>query len=282
MMPICDLHTHSVYSDGTFTPRQLLEAAREAGVSAIALCDHNTVAGLPEFLAAARESAVRAIPGVEFSTVWEGTELHILGLFIREEQYGAVTDLLEDMLRKKVQSNRRLMEKLNALGISLSYEQVAASTPNGQVNRAVIGHELVRLGYCASVKEAFARWLSADLGYYVPPERPSALDVISFIKSIGAAAVFAHPFLTLPQPERVERFLTEAKPRGLDGMEVYYSTYTPQTTALAEATARKFGLLCSGGSDFHGENKPDIQLGTGRGDLRIPLDLVENLEKCCQ
>ncbi len=280
MAPVCDLHTHSVFSDGTFTPAQLIDAAREGGLSAIALCDHNTVAGLPEFLAAAQDGPVQAIPGVEFTTVWEDTELHILGLFISPERYGAVTALLEDMLAKKEQSNRCLMQNLNAQGIALSYEQVAAATPNGQVNRAVIGHEMVRLGYCGTVKEAFQRWLSVDRGNYIPPERLEALDVIPFIKSIGAVAVLAHPFLSIREAERVERFLAEAKPRGLDAMEVYYSTYSPETTALAETMAASYGLLPSGGSDFHGENKPDIRIGVGRGDLEIPLELVKKLQMC--
>lgn len=282
MGPICDLHTHSVYSDGTLTPGELIGQAKAAGLSAVALCDHNTVAGLPEFLEAAKDGPVRAVPGVEFTTEWEHTELHILGLFIAPARYGAVTALLEDMLAKKERSNMLLVERLNSAGLSLDYGQIKASTPGGQVNRAVIGHELVRLGYCATVKEAFHRWLGTDLGNYTPPQRLDALEVTAFIKSIGAAAVLAHPFLSIRDPERVGRFLPQAKARGLDAMEVYYSTYSPEVTAQAEAMAREFGLLRSGGSDFHGENKPDIRLGTGRGGLEVPLALVDALEMCCR
>ena len=142
-----DLHVHSTYSDGTLSPEELIALAEQIGLEAVALCDHNTVAGLSDFLAAAAGKNLQAVPGVEFSTDYQGTELHILGLFIEPEYYAAVTDKVNWMLIQKEQSNRDLVEALKPAGILLDYDAICAGTPNGQVNRAVIAAEMVRQGF---------------------------------------------------------------------------------------------------------------------------------------
>ena len=271
----CDLHTHSCCSDGTLTPAQLIEQAEKAGVAAVALCDHNTVAGLPEFVEAGRRSIVEAVPGIEFSTEYRGIELHILGLFIQEQYYEAVNELLSEALEQKKQSNVALVEKLKEQGLDVTYEVIEAEA-GGTVNRAVISAYLVRHGCCSSMEEAFDKWLNLDRGLYVPPKRPDAFEVIRFIKSIGAVAVLAHPFLNLNE-KQLREFLAQAEK--LDGMEVYYSKFTEDQTALAEKIAEEFGLVKSGGSDFHGRNKPDIQIGTGYGTLEVPMQSLEELKK---
>lgn len=273
----CDLHTHSYYSDGTLSPAQLIAGAEQAGLSAIVLSDHNTVAGLPEFVASGANSTVEAVPGVEFSSEYQGTELHILGLFIGPEHYAQVDSLLQQFLVRKEASNRALIGRLNEQGMALSYDAIAEKAA-GRINRAVIGAEMVRLGYCESVRQAFDCWLSQSKGYYVPPLRPDAFEVIRFIKSIGAVAVLAHPFLNLDEDD-LRIFLKTAVPAGLDGMEVYYSRFSQETTRRAQAVADQFGLLYSGGSDFHGGNKPDIVLGRGTGDLQVPLSLLDRLRE---
>ena len=271
----CDLHTHSCFSDGTLTPAQLIKLAEETGLAAVALCDHNTAAGLPEFVEAAQGSAVEAVSGIEFSTEYRGMELHILGLFIQEQYYEAVNELLSEALEQKKQSNVSLVEKLKEHGLDVTYEAIVAET-GGTVNRAVIGAYLVRHGCCCSMEEAFDKWLNLDRGFYVPPKRPDAFEVIRFIKSIGAVAVLAHPFLNLNE-KQLREFLEQAEE--LDGMEVYYSKFTEDQTALAEKIAEEFGLVKSGGSDFHGSNKPDIQIGTGYGTLEVPIQSLEELKK---
>lgn len=279
MTAFCDLHTHSNYSDGTLSPGQLISAAEAAGLAAVALCDHNTVNGLPEFLEAAKESPVEAVLGIEFSTEYRGRELHILSLFVAPEHYAAVDELLDEALKRKEQSNAALIEKLNELGFSLDYRTIKAETPGGSVNRAVIGAYLVRRGYCRNVKDAFDKWLSLERGLYVPPKRPDAYEVIRFIKSIGAVAVLAHPFLNLNEAE-LRTFLSQAE--GLDGLEVFYPLFDKAQTALACQIAEEFELVKSGGSDFHGANKPDIRIGVGKGTLAVPITQLEALRDCAR
>ena len=278
MRDFCDLHVHSTYSDGTFSPEELIREAERLGLGAIALCDHNTVAGLPAFLAAAEASPVEAIPGIEFSTDYLGGELHLLALFVKPESYSTVTEKVEQMLLRKERSNIRLVQALKTAGVELDYAAIKAGTPNGQVNRAVIAAEMVRRGYCKTVKEAFSNWLSPQHGYFQPPKRLDVLEMIGFIRSIGAVSVLAHPFLNL-SAEGLRQFLEEASPLGLDAMETEYSTFTEAQRKTAREMAAEFGIKTSGGSDFHGANKPDIGMGTGRGDLRVPAALLAQLKR---
>lgn len=278
MEQLCDLHIHSAFSDGTLTPTELIRLARQRGIGAVALCDHNTVAGLPEFLNAAAGSGIWAVPGIEFSTDYENTELHILALFVKPQYYAAITEKMEKMLRDKARSNLDLVAGLQKAGIPIDYDAIMASHPKGNINRAVIAAEMVRLGYCESVQDAFKNWFSEKHGYFHPPKRPDALETIRFIRSIGAVSVLAHPFLNLEEAE-LRVFLPLAAEAGLDAMEVYYPKFGEEQTALAMLLAEEYGLLPSGGSDFHGANKPDIQMGTGRSNLRISHSVLENLAR---
>ncbi len=278
MSQLCDLHTHSVYSDGTWTPLRLIEEAERIGLAAVALTDHNTADGLPDFLAAAKEHHVQAVPGVEFSTDYHGTELHVLGLFLPEESFPKITALLQTYVKRKEQSNIDLVNALAADGYTIDYAKIRDSTPNGQVNRALIAAELQRQGYVQDRKEAFKKLLGVECGYYVPPERFTPFEIIRFIKSIGGVAVLAHPLLSMDEA-MLRAFLPEAVACGLDGMETIYSTYDEETAALAASIAEEYHLKQSGGSDFHGENKPDIQLGVGRGNLQIPAEFCHRLAR---
>lgn len=269
MTAFCDLHTHSVFSDGTDTPAQLLDRAEKMGLRAIALTDHNTVAGLPPFLEAARGRDICAIPGAEFSADYNGVELHILALFLQPKRFGTVTEKMQQYHRRKEQSNIALVEKLNDAGYEIDYARIKASTPEGQVNRALIAAELTRLGHTESIKDAFSKLLKPECGYYTPPRRETPFETVRFIKSLGAVAVLAHPFLNLSEPA-LRVFLSEAVSCGLDAMETDYATYDVQTGELAHRIAQEYGLLPSGGSDYHGGNKPHIELGIGQGTLAVP------------
>lgn len=269
----CDLHTHSIFSDGTDTPEALVRQAEALGLDALALTDHNTIAGLPRFLAAAEGSSVEAVPGIEFSAEYRGGDLHILALFVRREHFDAVSDLVALPDRWKRESNLDLAEKLTRAGFPIDYAALEAATPGGHVNRAHFGRELVRLGYADTVEEAFQKFLKACCGFYTPPRRLDALETVAFIRSIGAVCVLAHPWLNLKTREALEEFLTQAVPAGLDGMEVRYSKFSQEESNLGLEITKKYGILPSGGSDYHGKAvKPDISMGTGRGNLEVPED----------
>jgi len=276
-MKLCDLHTHSIYSDGTCTPKEIIDAAVGMGLAAVALCDHHTVDGLSAFLDAAKGAPIEAIAGAEFSVDYNRGELHLLALFIPEEKFSAVSDLMEQVNERKRKSNIDLIAALNRAGNMLDYDRLRNSTPNGKFNRAHVAAELTRLGYTASNKAAFDTLLSKTAGYYKEPERLQFFDMIEFVTSIGAVPVLAHPFLNLRKDE-LETLLPLAKEKGLCGMECYYSEYDETTTQTALQLAAQFGLSPSGGSDFHGANKPDIKLGVGHGNLQIPYTWALDLK----
>lgn len=276
MSQLCDLHIHSHYSDGTCSPAELIRLAQEQDLKAVALCDHNTLEGLPEFLSAGEASPVEAVPGIEFSTEYEGTELHILGLYIRPEQYDRINGLLTIYQRKKEESNLALAKALNDAGYTLDYDAVKART-EGVPNRAHFAAELIEKGYLSSIREGCLTILSPKNGLYTPPPRPNAFETVAMIRSMGAVSILAHPFLNLKETD-LRVFLQKAVPAGLDGMETLYATFDEDLTARARVIAGEFCLKESGGSDFHGSNKPDISIGTGRGNLAIPLAFLDTLK----
>ena len=279
-MKFCDLHTHSIFSDGTDSPAQIIDNALRLGLSAVALCDHNTVDGLPDFLSAAEGKAIEAIAGAEFSVDYGGIELHLLGLFLPVSCFAKVEQLLAEARQRKLQSNLDLIHDLNEAGYRIDFESMQRATPNGNLNRAHIAQALTDLAYTASMEEAFDTVLSQINGFYKPPQRIAFWDMLDFLTSIGAVPVLAHPFLQLDETQ-LTQLLPKAKARGLAGMECLYSTYDEATTALSFRLAQKFALKPSGGSDYHGNKKPDIALGTGKGNLQIPYEWAIALKTGC-
>lgn len=276
-MKYCDLHTHSAYSDGSLTPAQLVAEAKKLDLT-IALTDHNTVAGLPEFLRQAQEQGVNGVPGIELSTVYGEKELHLLGLFIMPEHYDAITNLMQEYHALKEESNIALIRRLNAAGYDIDYASVQKRNLTGRINRAHIAAELYEKGYVSTVRSAFNDILDEKKGFYVPPKRLSLFDAIRFLRSIHAVPVLAHPLQDM-DAEQLRRLLPKAVETGLLGMEVLHSSYNADQRQTAASLAEEFGLAKSGGSDFHGSNKPDIHIGTGRGNLEVPLVCLEELKK---
>ena len=275
---ICDLHTHSSFSDGTLSPEELVLAARAAGLSAVALTDHNTVAGLGEFLAAAERHGIEGIPGTEISSSLGEREMHIVGLGIRPDAFPEVSAYLAPYRAAKEGSTRALVDALTAGGYPLDYEAIAATT-EGQPNRAHVAAALVERGYVSSVNEAFDDLLDKRRGFYREPERPTPEAVVALLHSVGARAVLAHPFYDFNEEELCAFLDTAAGwEQRFDAMETRYSEYTPEEEAVASRVAAHYGLLPSGGSDFHGDRKVGIALGSGRGDLLVPYEFWENLK----
>ena len=279
-MPI-DLHLHSTHSDGTLTPAEIIARAKSLGLTAVALTDHNTVSGVPTFLSEAEKQGVPAVAGTELSTVYKGKEIHLLGLFIPSEAFPAVTTLTEDYLTRKEQSNRDLVARLATDGYRVDYDTIREATPDGNVNRALIAKALLAGGYVPSVKAAFNTLLGEGMGYYIPPERLDLFVAIRFLRSIHAVPVWAHPLQYIDEAT-VREALPAAVEAGLVGMEVMHSSYDEATVTAAKALADEFGLLYSGGSDFHGAVKPDVQMGVGNREgamPNIPDEYYEKLRK---
>ena len=218
----CDLHTHSVFSDGTYTPTELIKEAKELGLSAVALTAHNTVKGLPEFMYSAKEYGVTGVAGTELSTDYGDTELHILGLFLPKTAYERIEEQVQVLKRNKEESNRILCERLAAAGYEITFEEVKNASPAEFVNRAIIGEVLMKKGYVSSIQEAFDTLLRKGGEFYVEPKRLDALETVAFLKGFGAAVELAHPVLNLDE-KGLRRFLAEAVPLGLDGIETRYS-----------------------------------------------------------
>ena len=197
-MKICDLHTHSNYSDGTFSPRELAQEAKRVGLSAIALTDHNNVDGAEEFLDECERLNIEGVIGTEFSTDYKNTELHVLGLFINKDKLSVVNSVCEEVRKNKDESNRIMIERLQKAGYDVSYEEIKA-TCKGTMNRAHIGEVLYKKGYTSTVKEVFSTILSKKGSIYHSAKRLDVFKTIGFIRSIGAVPVLAHPFLDLDE-----------------------------------------------------------------------------------
>ena len=271
-----DLHAHSTYSDGSDTPTELARLALESGIGAIALTDHNSVKGLSEFTSTDLGGKVELIGGIEFSTDYGKTELHIIALGVRPEHYQAITERVDVMLDGKRQANEELCARLIAAGYKIDTVRMREGCL-GDINRAHIATELVRCGYVKDRGEAFATLLRKGGEFYIEPKRLDVFETIAFIKSMGLVAVLAHPLLNLTRAE-LEGFLPSAIEAGLDAMECIYSEYDEDMTEYSLNLAKRMGLLVSGGSDYHGRNKPTISLGTGEGNLDIPLSLWEDMK----
>lgn len=271
---ICDLHAHTHFSDGSLSPTELVELARETGLSAVALTDHNTVGGVPELLAAARGTGVRAIPGIEFSTDWLGVELHVIALGFSDSAHSKINELVNEVREEKRRTMEKLITDLRGSGYNID-RHVIYDGVEGIINRAHVATELVRCGYASSRSDAFSRILYSGGPFYKEPKYIGTAECIDFINSLGAVSVLAHPFLNIEEGE-VRELLSSVSGK-LCAMEALYSEYDTETTRRSLALCREFGLLPSGGSDFHGKNKPDIALGTGRGNLMIPLSFARDM-----
>jgi predicted metal-dependent phosphoesterase TrpH len=272
-----DLHLHTTFSDGSRTPTDVLTLASKAKVSALAITDHDTVNGLPEAIQAGRSLGIEVIPGIELSSRWGNTELHILGYFLDWNNAELRRQLTRFQNARHVR-NPLIIEKLNALGIHLTYDDVKALAGDASVGRPHIARVLIEKGYVTSAKEAFDRYLADGAAAHVPRELPEPVEAIAVIRAAGGVPVLAHPSW-LDRSEGIYKVCEQLKAVGLGGIEVHYSTHRPEQTAAYLDVARRLDLLVTGGSDYHGVTKPDIEVGIGRGQLKVPEALLEPLRK---
>lgn len=273
-----DLHVHSTASDGTYTPAQLVTYALSKGLSAIALTDHDSIAGLSEAEQSASGTSLEVIRGIEFSTVYEGSDVHIVGLDI-DHGNPDFRSSLDRFLRSRDLRNIRMVEKMQQDGISISLDLLQKRFGDTVLTRAHIARFLMESGYVTALSEAFDRYLSPGCPYYIEREKVSPLDAVSLIASTGGIPVLAHPILYHFSDEKLKGLIRSLKEAGLMGIEAIYSTYSADEEAYIRNLARDMDLCLSGGSDFHGNNKPGLDLGCGYGHLEIPHTLLDLLRE---
>lgn len=272
-----DLHVHSNHSDGTLSPEELVTLAKNTGVSAFALTDHDTVSGIQKAKAAAAGSGVTVISGTELSAAYQKKDIHILGLFIDETNPTLLT-ALEEAVMARDSRNERMAERFRSLGIPLTLEDLRLMNPDTVITRAHFAKYLIEHNHVKNSEEAFRRYLNYDAPCFVPREYMQPEHAISLILQAGGIPVLAHPLLYKLPPAELEALLQRLTDAGLKGLEVYYSSNTNFDEQICYGLANRFGLLMTGGTDFHGANKPNLYLGTGRNhNLNIPETLLTPL-----
>ncbi len=277
-----DLHVHSNHSDGTLSPRELTELAITTGLSAFALTDHDTVSGIAEAKAAAASfsaagQSVTVISGTEISAAYKEKDIHILGLWI-DETNPVLLKGLEDAVAERGRRNEAMAERFRALGIPLTLEELRLENPDTVITRAHFAKYLLERNYVKTREDAFSRYLAYDAPCFVPRAYMQPEQAISLILAAGGIPVLAHPLLYKLKPEELHTLLERLTAAGLKGLEVFYSSNTSFDESIVYGLANRFGLLMTGGSDFHGTNKPNLFLGTGRNhNLNIPDSLLKPL-----
>jgi len=281
-----DLHTHSTASDGTFSPRALVRAAAAAGLAALALTDHDTGNGLAEAEDEAKRLNVKFIPGIEISGEWpEPGLLHILGYYI-DRASPALGEMSRILLAARDLRNPKIIHRLTELGCKITLEQVEAIARRGVaadqpvvLGRPHIAQAMVEAGSVASVKQAFDVYLGTGGAAYFAKERLTPRQAIHCIHEAGGVAVVAHPIeLGATNPAHLQTMINHLQEAGLDGLEVWHCEQDAKYSEMLLHLAKRYDLVATGGSDFHGRNKPDVMLGRGKGNVSVPAEVLERLE----
>ena len=277
-MGYIDLHLHTTASDGVKTPSEIVRYAKDKGLQAVAITDHDTIEGLEEGLSEAERIEFEVIPGVEISAEHSPGSMHLLGYFF-DIHHPLLKGKLNYLQKARAERNPKIIENLNRLGVRINYEEVIKASGGGQVGRPHFAQVLVEKGYVRSFQEAFERFLRKGAPAYVDKIRFKPKDAISFIREAGGVAVLAHPkTLGVNGAASLERIVLGLVEEGLKGIEALYPEHSPPEVAQFKALAERHGLLITGGTDYHGIDKEALDIGVGRGDMRLPYSLVENLK----
>lgn len=270
MSQFADLHIHSLFSDGSDTPEEIVEKASQQGLAALSLTDHDTVAGLPAAEAAGRRYSLEVIPGIEFSTESANRDIHILGYFLNI-QYPELLEQLakfQDVRRERIV---KMVDKLRQLGIgSISADEIFEGAPNATVGRPHLASQLVKKGLVKDIPTAFEKYLGEDRPAYVPKYKQTPFEAIDLIRRAGGVSVLAHPMVT-----NRDELIPQMVERGLGGIEVYYPNCLPKVSEFYQKLALKHGLAMTGGSDYHGDKKDYLYIGK----VCVPYEWVEELKK---
>lgn len=272
-----DLHSHSRFSDGSATPLELVENAEAIGLSALALTDHDTLEGIPEATELARSAPVELIPGTELSLHNGRGGMHLIVLWLSPGK-GPLQDRLDGLRVGRNHRNQEIVDELNRLGMEMTLAEVELDAGDGSVGRPHIASVMVAKGYVPDLRTAFDLWLGTDRPAYKRRETLSPEDGIGLAIDSGAVPILAHPHtLGINRSYEMAEMLDELKGYGLVGLEAFCAGYRQHERDGYADLARRFGLLASGGSDYHGTYKPGLELGTGYGDLRVADSVLDDL-----
>ena len=276
MKKYIDLHVHSNASDGTFTPAEIVEYAIEKELYAIALTDHDTLDGIEEAISVSK-NRILVIPGIEISASINGTDIHILGLNI-DYKLKEFNDKVNECKVLRNERNIKIIDKMKAIGIDISKEKMDECFGNASITRAHFAKFLVDNGYADTKEEAFSKYLKKGCSCYVPRVQMTPKDAIEIIKQAGGHPILAHPLVYKFSYDKLMSTISYLKEIGLEGIEAIYSNNSVDDDVLLKRIAKNYNLYVTGGSDFHGSIKPDIDLGIGRGNLKIPKEILKNIE----
>lgn len=268
-----DLHTHSTASDGSLSPRELILAAKSAGLSAIALTDHDTTAGIDEAIDSLASSGLRFVPGIEISAELQGGVLHLVGLYI-DHRDPDLALAMKRLVEYRDERNATMAERLSALGMNVRIEELAEIAGGDVIGRPHFASLMVKKGYVQKVDDAFRNFLKRGRPAYVPKQKLEKRQAVELIRSASGVPVLAHPDQTGLNERDLDRLVRELVDAGLGGIEAYCTGYSASRSRSYADLAKRYGLVISGGSDFHGETKKGIALGRGSGDLSVPDDLL--------
>ncbi|MFD2612909.1 PHP domain-containing protein [Paenibacillus gansuensis] len=270
-----DLHTHTSASDGTNPPAVNVRLAWEAGLAAVAVTDHDTVAGLPEAIAEGERLGITVVPGVEISTVAGGQDIHVLGYYM-DFHNPLFVERLGELRRTRDIRNEMMVARLNELGMNITMEEILSNVnkedPDETVGRPHIADLLVKKGYAATMQEAFDRYLGKNGAAYVNPPRITPADAVRWIHEAGGCAVLAHPGLY-----QMDELVEEMVQGGFDGIEVYHSDHRPEDSAKYRMLAERYDLIQTGGSDYHGERN-GVVFHAALGSSKVTIEAVTQLQ----
>lgn len=271
-----DLHTHTTASDGTDSSAELIRKAAEIGLAAVAVTDHDTLSGLAEAVAAGERHGVEVVRGCEVAVASACGETHVLGLWMTNAA-SRFESALADFRAERHMRNERIITKLRLAGYDITYSEVLEAAGESSVGRPHIARLLVDKGVCSSTRDAFAQLLGDGKPMYEPRNLPDARRVLTELRKTGAVTVLAHPMLLAVPLGTLELTVAEFAEAGLDALEVFHSDHHAKAVRRAARLADRYGLAVSGGSDFHGSTRGDVALGAGRGNLRLPYSMLEEL-----
>jgi predicted metal-dependent phosphoesterase TrpH len=273
-----DLHLHTTASDGVLSPAEIVRYAKAKGLQAIAITDHDTIEGCEEGLSEGEKIGFEVIPGIEISAECSTGSMHILGFFL-DIHHPLLNERLEYLQKARAERNPKMVEKLNQLRIDITYEEVLKASGGGQVGRPHFANVLLEKKYVRSFQEAFDRFLKKGAPAYVDKFRFTSKEALHFINEARGIAVLAHPnTLGVSRYSELEKLIAQLVGEGLRGIEVYYPEHSAAEVAQYKILADRYSLLPTGGTDYHGIEKNELDIGVGRGEMKLPYSIVENMK----